>query len=614
MKRLAAALLIALLAPLAQAADYQIAHVEPMNWWVGMKSPQLQIMVHGEKIAELTPALHYPGVKLVSVERRDNPNYVFLNVLIGRDTKAGAFDISFKHGATTAVTAHYRLDARQKDSAQRKGFDAGDAIYLITPDRFANGDPSNDSVAGMPDKTDRAIPLARHGGDLAGMRSHLDYIKQLGFTMIWPTPLLENNMPAYSYHGYALTDYYKIDARFGSNDDFRQYVAEANKLGMGVIHDVVLNHIGTGHWWMKDLPAKDWINFATGFVPTNNQHSTMQDIHVAPEERQRFLDGWFVDSMPDMNQRNPMVARYLIQNSIWWIEYAHLSGIREDTFSYADPAFLAKWCAAVLDEYPKLNIVGEEMDGHPHLVAYWQKGVKNHDGYASGLPTVMDFPVVDILADVLNANEKDGKGLIKLYEMIASDFVYADPMKLMIFPDNHDRSRIFSLLHDNVNLLKTALLFTATTRGIPQFYYGTEVLIGSPIERDDGLLRADMPGGWTGDKVNAFSGAGLSGDQAGVQAYVRKLFNWRKGSDVIAHGKLLHYIPQDGCYVYFRYDNKHTVMVVLNKNGADSQLDLTRFAPMIKGAAQGRNVMNDEVVSLKAPLKLKAMTSVAIEW
>lgn len=614
MKRSIVALVALLLMPLACAAPYQILHLEPLNWWVGMKSPQLQLMVHGQNIAELSPSIRYPGVKLVGVQRTDNRNYLFINLIIARGAKAGTFDIEFRRGATTVVTARYRLEERRTNSAQRKGFDAGDAVYLITPDRFANGDPGNDVLPGMPDKTERSDPLARHGGDIKGMLAHLDYIRNLGFTMIWPTPLLENNQDKYSYHGYSLTDYYRMDARFGTNADFKDYVAAANERGMGVIHDVVLNHIGTGHWWMKDLPASNWLNYQTGFVPTNNQHSTVQDIHAAPEERQRFQDGWFVESMPDLNQRNPFVARYLIQNTLWWIEYANLSGIREDTYSYADKTFLAAWCKAVLGEYPNLNIVGEEMNDHPHVLAYWQKGVRNRDGYASGLPSLMDFPVADLMPSVLNAVEQSGAGFIQLYEMIANDFVYADPMKLMVFPDNHDRPRIYSLLHENLDLFKTSMLFTATTRGIPQVYYGTEVLTPSPIERDDGVLRADMPGGWNGDQVNAFTGQGLSKDQLDAQAYIRKLFNWRKTSGALRSGKLLHYIPRDGCYVYFRYDNQHTVMVVLNKNRNDTLLDLSRFKSMLKGTERGRNVVTDDVVDLRASMPLKAMTSVAIEW
>jgi len=602
------------LVTVASATPYQIKHLEPMNWWVGMRHPELQLMVHAERIAELTPEIDYPGVSLASVERTSNPNYLFLNLLISPATAAGSFEIRFKRGDIVVTTAAYRLDARRRGSAERRGFDSTDTVYLLVPDRFANGDPSNDSQPGLVEKADRTNPSGRHGGDLKGMREHLDYISGLGCTMVWPTPLLENNQPHHSYHGYSITDNYRVDARFGTNEEYREFVRSAEARGLGVIQDIVLNHIGTGHWWMQDLPADDWLNYQQGFQRTNNQHTTVQDIHAAPEERERFLNGWFADTMPDLNQRNPHVARYLIQNSIWWIEYADLAGIREDTYSYADTQFLARWCNTVLEEYPRFNIVGEEMNGNPYIVAYWQKGVVNRDGYASGLPTLMDFPVVDLLAPALSADEESRGGLIKLYEEIAADFIYADPMKLMIFPDNHDRSRIFSVLHENIDLLETALLFTATTRGIPQYFYGTEVLITSPINRDDGRLRADMPGGWAGDKVNAFTGEGLTPQQLEVQAYFRKLLNWRKTSKPVTKGDLLHYIPRQGTYVYFRTDGTQTVMVVLNKNLHDSTLDLGRFAPVIKARARGRNVLTGESVDLTKPLALAAMKSVAVEF
>lgn len=598
----------------ARAAPYEIRHLEPMSWWVGMKHPELQLMVHAEGIAELIPALTYPGVSLISVQRSDSKNYLFINLMIDPRTKPGSFEIRFNRAGKTITRATYQLAARRKNSAARRGFDSGDAVYLIVPDRFANGDPKNDVQAEMPDSTDRGDPNARHGGDIRGMMDHLDYIKRLGFTMVWPTPLLENNQKRYSYHGYALTDYYQIDRRFGSNQDYKDYVTAANQLGLGVIQDIVVNHIGTGHWWLKDMPAKDWLNYPEARLLTNNQHTTVQDIHAAPEERRRFLDGWFVDSMPDMNQRNPLVARYLIQNTVWWIEYANLSGIREDTFSYAEPQFLARWSNHVLDEYPHLNIVGEEMNPNPHIVAYWQKGVKNRDGYRSGLPSLMDFPVSDLMPEVLNGEENDSSGWIKLYEMLANDFVYANPLNLMVFPDNHDRSRLYSLLHENLDLFKTALLFTATTRGIPQMLYGTEVLASSPIVRTDGLLRGDFPGGWQGDAVNAFSGLGLTARQAEVQAYVEKLFNWRKTNSAVMRGKLTHYIPQRGVYVYFRHDEKNTVMVVLNKSRQDMDLDLGRFTRFLGTTTKGQNVLTDETVTLQAPLKLQAGKSVAIAF
>lgn len=584
-----------------------------MNWWVGMKRPDLQIMVHGEKIAELAPAVAYPGVRIVGVERTDNPNYLFVNLNIGKGAKPGELDLQFRRGKDVVASHRYRLQARRRQSAQRRSFDSSDAIYLIMPDRFANGSPAND-VAGMREGVDRADPNKRHGGDLAGMQSQLDYIRDLGFTMIWPTPLLENNQPTYSYHGYSLTNYYRIDPRFGSNEDFRSYVAAANARGMGIIHDIVLNHIGTGHWWMQDMPARDWINHGKTFVPTNNQHTVAQDIHVAPEEKARFFDGWFVETMPDLNQRNKLVARYLIQNTLWWIEYANLSGIREDTYSYSDPAFLNDWNRAVAEEYPHMNVVGEEMDARPHMVAYWQKGVVNRDGYRSELPTVMDFPLTDTAPEALTAPESSGRGLIRIYEILAADYLYADSMKLMVFPDNHDRPRVLAQVDNNVDLMKANLILMATTRGIPQVFYGTEVLISSPKQRDDGVLRADMPGGWEGDKVNAFTGAGLSASQRDMQNFVRALFNWRKTSSAVKHGKLTHYLPRDGSYVYFRHDGKQTVMVVLNKNSGQTILDLARFAGMIKDARTARNVLTGASVDLRSPLTLPAMTSVVLAW
>lgn len=607
------AILVFLPTAWASASPYRIEHVEPLNWWVGMKRADLQLMVHGDKIGETAPSLAYPGVRIVSSERTENPNYLFINLKIGEEARPGELTLQFRRGREVVASHRYRLEARRPQSAQRRSFDAGDAIYLLMPDRFANGSLANDQ-AGMSEAVDRGNPNKRHGGDLAGMHSQLDYIQGLGFTMIWPTPLLENNQPTYSYHGYSLTDYYKIDPRFGSNEDFRIYVAAANARGMGVIHDIVLNHIGTGHWWMKDLPARDWINHGKTFLPTNNQHTVAQDIHVAPEEKARFFDGWFVETMPDLNQRNKFVARYLIQNTLWWLEYANLSGIREDTYSYSDPAFLNDWNRAIVEEYPHMNVVGEEMDARPHMVAYWQKGVVNRDGYRSELPTVMDFPLSDTAPLALTAPESSGRGLIAIYEILAADYLYADPMKLMVFPDNHDRPRILAQVDNNVDLAKTNLILMATTRGIPQVFYGTEVLIGSPKQRDDGVLRADMPGGWSGDQASAFTGEGLSTGQRDMQRFVRTLFNWRKASSAVTQGKLTHYLPRDGSYVYFRHDGKQTVMVVLNKNAGETRLDLGRFAGMIKDARSATNVLTGAAVDLGAPLTLPAMTSVVLAW
>ncbi|WP_323814094.1 glycoside hydrolase family 13 protein [Cellvibrio sp. NN19] len=596
----------------AVAANYKVDHLEPLHWWAGMDNPQLQLMIHGEKIAELTPQIDYAGVSITGVERTSNPNYLFVNLNISTQAKAGKFDIQFLKNNKQELTYGYKLDARRKESKTRRGFSAKDAVYLITPDRFANGNSSNDSQPDMSEKANRNSPVGRHGGDIQGMAQHLDYIAAMGFTMLWPTPLVENNQPEYSYHGYSPTNLYRIDPRFGSNDEYKKLVASANKKGIGVIQDIVLNHIGTGHWWMQDLPASDWLNHQTGFAPTNNQHTTVLDIHAAPEDKKQFTDGWFVASMPDMNQRNPLLATYLIQNTIWWIEYANLSGIREDTYAYSDKTFLARWTKAVLAEYPDLNIVGEEMNSNPHILAYWQKGMKNRDGYESYLPSLMDFPIVFLMPEVLNAEESYSSGWIKLYEMLANDFVYADPMNLMVFPDNHDMSRIYSLLNENLDLWKTSMLFTATTRGIAQFYYGTEVLISSPIVRNDGLLRADFPGGWQGDKISGFSGKGLSAQQQEAQRYLKRLLNWRKTSAAISSGKLIHYLPEAGHYVYFRLHGNERLMVILNKNKQSSHLELARFKSILGNSTVGKNIISGKAIKLDKTLELAPLESIAI--
>lgn len=602
-----------LLAANVSAKEFEIKHLEPLNWWVGMHNPELQLMVHGENISALAPSLNYDGVTLVGVEKTDNKNYLFINLRIASGAKPGAFTISFKQGDKEVSTAKYRLEERIKNSAERKSFDAKDAIYLLVPDRFANGNPANDVQKSLLEGLDRSKPGGRHGGDIKGVQDHLDYIADMGFTMVWPTPFIQNNQETYSYHGYSNTDHYQIDTRFGSNEDYKNLVAAANKKGLGMIQDIVLNHIGSGHWWMKDLPAKDWVNFPNKYTETTHRRTTLHDIHMAADDRELFASGWFVGSMPDLNQRNPLLANYLIQNTIWWVEYANLSGLREDTYSYADKNFLALWSKAVTEEYPTLNIVGEEWSPNTAIVSSWQKGKVNSDGYVSSLPSLMDFPTNYAMLDAFPKPEGFDTGFVKLYESLANDFLYADPMKLVVFPENHDTPRIFSILDNDINLYKNVMVYFATLRGIPQFFYGSEVLLKSPKTRDDGVVRSDMPGGWAGDKVNAFTGAGLSAEQKEAQSYLKSLLNWRKGNKAIHEGKLTHYVPKDGTYVYFRYVDGKKVMVVLNKNAKDTTLDVARFHEMLQGASQGKDVLSNTPVDLTKPLALKAMTPVIIE-
>jgi len=586
-----------------------LQHVEPPNWWVGMRETSLQLMLHGPGIAEAKVALApYPGVRLKGSHRATSANYLFVDLDIGTDARPGELALSLDG----AAPLRYALLARASGSAERQGFGPKDAIYLVVPDRFSQGGSGKQD--GMKEASDRANPGGRHGGDLAGLRERLGYIAGLGFTQVWPTPLIENNSPAYSYHGYAATDFYKIDPRFGSNDDFRAFVAQARAKGVGVIQDIVLNHIGEHHWWMADLPAPDWLNqWPAGYTETHHARMTLQDPYAAPSDRKRFTDGWFTPHMPDLNQRRPELAAYLTQMTLWWIESAGLSGLRTDTFSYSDREFLTHWTARVLQEYPNLNIVGEEWSPHPAVVAYWQRGKHNHDGYVSYAPSMMDFPMNGQLLAALTENDGPHSGLTKLYEGLAHDFIYADPASLVLFDGNHDTPRIFSLLKNDVGLTQIALAYLATTRRIPQLFYGSEILMQSPVERDDGRVRADMPGGWPGDKVNAFTGTGLTSEQRDMQDWVRRLFNWRKGAGVIHNGALMQYAPLEGCYVFFRYDAGHTVMVALNKGHKAVELPTARFPERVRAGDHARDVMSGERFDIGATLHLPARGALILE-
>lgn len=597
----------------AYGFEHKVERLEPAFWWAGMQHNKLELLIYGENVSELTPKIKYAGVKISKVSRTDNPNYLFIELTLKSNVKPGRFNIQFDFGKETVVSYPYNLLAREQGSAERKGFSSSDAIYLITPDRFANGKPANDFVVGLYEQPDRANPSGRHGGDIAGMVQHIDYIAAMGFTQIWPNPLLENNQPKYSYHGYAITDLYQIDARFGSNEDYKNFVAIAKSKHVGVIQDVILNHIGSEHWWMKDLPSPDWLNSTGEYVETNHARTTIHDSYAATVDRQVFTDGWFVSTMPDLNQRNSHLANYLIQNTLWWIEYAGLSGIRTDTYSYPDKQFLTEWSRRVMAEYPNFNIVGEEWSDNPAVVAYWQRGKKNHDGYISYTPSMMDFPLREALLTGLSEGNVWHGGLFKSYEMLANDFQYSDPNNLVIFEGNHDTARIFSLLDENYDLFKLAMVYTATMRGIPQFFYGTEVLMKSPKQRDDGVVRSDFPGGWLNDKVNAFTGEGLTPQQSNAQAWLKNLLNWRKQATTIHTGKLLHFAPQEGVYVYFRYDEHQTIMIVLNAGDQLVDLPLNRFNEIMKDSVQAKNVLEGGLVPLIKTLELQPGGALILE-
>ena len=593
----------------------QITRVEPPNWWVGMKNTSLQLLVQGSKIGQLSPVLNYPGVRIEKTHRADSDNYLFLDLTIAADAKPGAVTIAFKRGNTTVYEHNYPLLARKQKPEAFEGFNPSDVIYLITPDRFANGDPGNDIVPSLAEKKiDRKQGFARHGGDIQGIIDHLDYLSDMGFTAIWPSPLLENDMPAWSYHGYAITDYYRVDPRFGTLDTYKALAEKARSKGMKLIFDGVVNHCGSNHWWMKDLPFKDWLNFPDSIQTTNHRRTVNQDLYASKIDRELMVSGWFVKSMPDLNQRNPFFATYLIQNSIWWIETLHLGGIRQDTYPYPDKDFLTDWSCRIMAEYPNFSLVGEEWSLNPLLAAYWQQGKVNHDGYESCLKSPMDFPMQHNLKMALTEPESWDQGLVKLYEGLANDFVYANPNHLMTFGDNHDMDRIFTQFGKDVSLTKMALAYLLTIRGIPQIYYGTEVLLdntGHP--GDHGVIRTDFPGGWLGDAVDGFSGKGLSKDQTEVQAFLKKLLNWRKSNLAIQQGKTLHFGPLAGVYVYFRYTTDQKIMVILNKNEQATKLETGRFAEILAGHKNGVDVLTGAQMSIAGHLTLAPKSVLILE-
>lgn len=612
-----------LLLPAGMALANPVDHMEPPNWWTGFKDRNLQIMLHGKDISGYhVVLLKADGIaQLRGTARTENPDYLFLNLSVDENGKAGMITFAFQKNGKTEFTEDYRIKVRAPGSANRDGFDNSDTIYLITPDRFANGDTKNDNVAGYPDPLNRKDDYGRHGGDIEGIREHLDYIAGLGMTQIWLNPILENNMPEQSYHGYAATDLYKIDPRYGTMDEFLEFAKEAKAKGLGLIWDAVPNHVGSNHWWMKDLPASDWINNGGKFVQNSHQHEAIQNPYAADVDKKAFSDGWFVSAMPDLNQRNPLLANYLIENSIWWIETAGLSGLRIDTYPYSDTEFTGKWLDRLVLEYPDLNTVGEEWRLNPKVVAHWQRG-PNHKSDGEPLSrSMMDFPLQDALRHGITDEDNWDKGLIAFYDMLSNDSLYADPYNLTIFTTNHDMDRTAKQFGDDPQLIRMAYGVLFTMRGTPQFYYGDEVLATNKKGGDHGEIRSEMPGGWPDSKVNAFTGKGLRQEQREMQDYVRKLANWRKTSTAVQTGKMIMYAPQVGwgpspaqhLLTYFRFNDHETVMVVVNKNDQPTGLPLTKYADHIGSAKSATNVITGKVSDLSRGLVIPARTTAIFE-
>jgi len=590
-----------------------LERVEPMFWWVGMKNPKLQLVVHGDKIAERGVKLSYPGVKLTQVHKVENPNYLFLDLDISAAAKPGAFTISFTKPGTTALQYKYELKQRDHSPNRAQGVTDKDLIYLIMPDRFSNGDPSNDSVAGMREmKVNRNQMYARHGGDIQGIMNHLDYLKDLGVTTIWLTPEVTNDMPHASYHGYAVTDHYYVDPRFGSNALYKAFVDKCHAMGLKVIKDLVHNHSGINDYLIKDMPMKNWVHQWPKYTNSNFRDAAVMDPHASAMDKKIMLDGWFDHSMADMNENNPYVQNYLTQNHIWWVEYAGVDGFRLDTYPYNDAAYMADWARKVKAEFPHFSIYGETLVWSVANQAYFTQGNTVNRGFDTQLPGVVDSQVKDALAEALNGKLGWTDGVNRLYSVLAQDFLYQDPTRNVVFLDNHDMSRFYSVVGKDFNKYKAGIALLLTTRGIPQMYYGDEILM-SGYDAPDGLVRSDFPGGFPGDKLNKFTNEGRTDSERMAFNYVRTLANYRKATPALQTGKLMQYIPQKGIYVFFRYDAAKTVMIIYNGETKEQTLATDRFNERIAGFTGATNVITHENMNAIQSITVPGKTTLVLE-
>lgn len=592
----------------------QIERVEPPFWWSNMQNPKVQIMFYGKNIAQNEVSVK-GDVRITGIQKTENPNYIFVTL----DTQnAAPQEVTFTFsGKNKSVTQKYSLKKRSENSRFRKSFDSSDVIYLLMPDRFANGNTENDNNPNLIEKANRTNKDGRHGGDIEGIIQHLDYIKDLGATALWPTPLCEDNDERGSYHTYGQSDVYSIDARYGTNEDYVRLGNELHKRDMKLILDYVTNHWGYMHWMMNDLPTYEWLHQFPGYSQTNYRMTTQFDPNTSQTDAKNCMDGWFVKSMPDLNQSNPLVLNYLIQNAIWWIEYAGVDGFRVDTYSYNDKEGIAKWTKAITDEYPNFNIVGEVWYHDQSQMAYWQKDSKIGaiQSYNSHLPSVMDFTLHDaIVHGVFNEDSASwDKGIVKVYENFVNDYLYPNIDNLLVFIENHDTNRFNQIYQNDFKKYKMALSLIATIRGIPQIYYGSEIGMAGDKNVGDGDIRRDFPGGWNGDTANAFSKSGRTAEQQQFHDFTSRLLNWRKTKNVIHTGKTTQYIPENNVYVYFRYNENETVMVLINNSNENKTVTLNRFKETIQNKSTGTDVISGTTFKLGTEITLEGKSALILE-
>jgi len=603
-------------------AQNQMYHVEPPHWWYDMNNPYVELMLHGENIGPMQVSVNNGDIRIIEKVSKHR-NFIFLYLDLTSVKSAATFNIHLQAG-DRKVDIPYQLKAKSNRNTNSPAISSSDAIYLITPDRFRNGEVSNDNISSYKESVNRTDHYGRHGGDLAGIINSLDYIKKLGFNTLWLNPVLENDMKNESYHGYATTDYYAVDQRFGGNQTYLALRDSLEKKGMKLVMDMIANHCGSSHWWMNEFPFPDWINHQKEFIQnrenfstlTNHRKTVLHDPYASQADKATMTKGWFVPTMPDLNQENQHVSRYIIQNSIWWVETMRLAGIRQDTYSYPSESFLTEWSCALAYEFPDLFVVGEEWSTNPLITSFWQGGELASERLSSShscLPSVMDFPLQEVVRKGLISDETWNSGYSTIYEHMINDLLYPSPENLVIFPDNHDMDRVFTQMNGKYTSWQTNMLYYATMRGIPQIYYGTEVLLSNDTAGDHGQIRSEMPGGWNDHAVSTFSKVGLSQKQKLAFIFLSRLYNWRSGAKAIHSGKLIHYVPKEGVYVYFRSLEKEQVMVVLNKNKTEKILDVSRFAEQLRGYDEGYNIITLESVKVREPIKLKPGTSYVIE-
>ena len=575
--------------------------IDPPNWWAGMKNTSVQLLVHSPQIRDAEPSINYPGVRIDSVVRLDSPNYQIIYLNIPQSVNPGKMDISFKNGKKS-MTVKYEL--KQRDGIQPTPFTSSDILYLIMPDRFADGDISNNDVEELTfhEPVNRNNPNGRHGGDLKGIENHLGYIDSLGMTAIWLNPVLENDMPGGSYHGYATTDYYKVDPLLRTNEEYADLIKKTHDRGMKVVMDMIFNHSGSEHPWMHDMPSKDWYNHPDGKLMTDFHLSTVNDPYASDYDYERTVRGWFVSSMPDLNQNNPHVMKYLIQNSIWWIEYSKIDGIRMDTYPYAEMEPMAQWIKDVQMEYPDYNIVGECWYNDVAGTAFWQGGNCLSAKGNPELPTVMDFPTMMIANSSFHGDTQYGKGLNEIYNRLSLDYLYANKQKVLTFLDNHDTDRFLREKPSNLASWKQGIAFLLTTRGIPQIYYGTELLMFGSKKRTDGDIRLDVPGGFPGDSHNEFTPEGRSALQNEAYNFLSRIAQWRKGNDVIARGSLKHFMPDNGMYVYERSLDDKRVIVIMNGTDRTLDIDMSKYKEIMQPGMVFHDVVTGEDVTIMSDM------------